>query len=364
VTRTGLTDLVELLISDSVSSTKKASKHQFKRQQLGREWNAESILSVLNRTGSDTEGPQLTISGITSLDLADDHDLTFCSVDGAIGAHHVTKSNAAMIFCPKSLKGKITPKSNCQLLFLDNPRLDFVRFANLAASSAAQYNQSHPIRKAAELISNTAVIDKTAEIGVNCHIGDFVKIGPNCVLGDNITIGDRATLVQNCILGDNVIVQPGVTLGADGFAYERHEDGSLEKFPHFAGVRIGNNVEICSNCSIARGSLTDTVIGDSTKIDALVHIAHNVQVGRYCQLTAGTVIGGSTQLGDYCWTGLNSTIKNKIKIGNNVLVAAGACVIANVANDDIVAGVPARSIRQKVSTKDLSIMVDRKSVQS
>jgi UDP-3-O-[3-hydroxymyristoyl] glucosamine N-acyltransferase len=81
---------------------------------------------------------------------------------------------------------------------------------------------------------------------------------------------------------------------------------------------------------------------DGTKLDALVHVAHNVTVGRNCELTAGTIIGGSTIIGDTCWTGLNSTVKNKLKIGNNVIIASGASVIRNVPDEDIVAGVPAR----------------------
>jgi UDP-3-O-[3-hydroxymyristoyl] glucosamine N-acyltransferase len=83
--------------------------------------------------------------------------------------------------------------------------------------------------------------------------------------------------------------------------------------------------------------LSDTVIGNGTKLDALVHIAHNVIVGKNCELTAGTIIGGSTTVGDTCWTGLNSTLKDNIKIGKNVLIAAGAAVIHDVEDEDIVA---------------------------
>ena len=90
-------------------------------------------------------------------------------------------------------------------------------------------------------------------------------------------ISDRAVIVQKCIIGNNCIIEPGVIIGADGFAYERDKKTlELERFPHIGGVTIGNNVEVCANSSIARGSLSDTVIGDGTKLDALVHVAHNV----------------------------------------------------------------------------------------
>jgi UDP-3-O-[3-hydroxymyristoyl] glucosamine N-acyltransferase len=156
------------------------------------------------------------------------------------------------------------------------------------------------------------------------------------------------------------VIQSGASLGSDGFAFERYEGGELEKFPHKGHVRLGNNVEIYTNCSIARGSLSDTSIGDGTKLDALVHIAHNVTVGKNCELTAGTIIGGSTSVGDISWTGLNSTLKNGIKVGRNVIVASGASVIHDIPDGDIVAGVPARSIKHKVNTDEVFLMAGQK----
>jgi UDP-3-O-[3-hydroxymyristoyl] glucosamine N-acyltransferase len=101
-------------------------------------------------------------------------------------------------------------------------------------------------------------------------------------------------------------------------------------------------------------------LGDGTKLDALVHIAHNVTIGRNCELTAGTVIGGSTTIGNSTWTGLNSTLKNGIRVGSHVIVASGASVIRDVPNGDIVAGVPARSIKHKVNTDELFLMAGQK----
>jgi UDP-3-O-[3-hydroxymyristoyl] glucosamine N-acyltransferase len=209
-------------------------------------------------------------------------------------------------------------------------------------------------------ISPRAAISETAKIGSGCYVGDFAIIGENCEVGDNTIIGQGAKLVQNCFIGNNCIIQPGVAIGADGFAFERHATGELERFPHVKGVKVGNNVEICANSSIARGSLSDTLIGEGSKIDALVHIAHNVVIGRSCELTAGTIIGGSTSLGNMCWTGLNSTLKDNIKVGNNVIVGAGAAVIHDVIDGDVVAGVPAKSIKDKVKSDLLFLMAGQK----
>jgi UDP-3-O-[3-hydroxymyristoyl] glucosamine N-acyltransferase len=205
-------------------------------------------------------------------------------------------------------------------------------------------------------VSPTAIISKTAKIGSNCYIGNFTTIGDNCEISDNTIIHDRVSILQNAVIGKHCIIQPGVSIGADGFAFERHHSLELERFPHIGRVVIGDNVEVSTNCSIARGSLSDTIIGNGTKLDALVHIAHNVTIGQNCQLTAGTIVGGSTTIGDACWTGLNSTLKHKIKIGSKVIIGCGASVIHDVKDEDIVAGVPARSIKHKITTNQLFLM--------
>lgn len=205
-------------------------------------------------------------------------------------------------------------------------------------------------------ISKHAIISETSKIGSGSYIGDFVVVGDNCTIGENTIIYDRVSLVKNCSIGRGCVIHPGVTLGADGFAFERSENGELIKFPHIRGVKIGNNVEICANTNVAAGSLSDTVIGDGTKLDAMVHIAHNVVIGKNCQITAGTIFGGSTEIGDMSWAGLNSTLKDNIKIGSSVLIAAGAVVIRDVEDVDIVAGVPAKSIKEKVKT-DLTFLM-------
>jgi UDP-3-O-[3-hydroxymyristoyl] glucosamine N-acyltransferase len=230
---------------------------------------------------------------------------------------------------------------------VDNPRAAFIKIINKISK-----NDNKKVG-----ISPTSIISSKASIGTNCYIGNNVVIGEDCKIGNDSVISDRAVIVQKCIIGNNCVIEPGVTIGADGFAYERDKKTlELERFPHIGGVRIGDNVEICANTSIARGSISDTVIGDGTKLDALVHVAHNVIIGRNCELTAGTIIGGSTTVGDTSWMGLNCTLKNKIKIGNNVIVGAGACVIHDVPDEDIVAGVPAKSIKHKVISDKLFLM--------
>ena len=306
------------------------------------------------------------IYGVKDIKSASSEDLSFCSLDDAEKAiMTISKSNAKVIICHQSLENLVYPRSGKQqcLIFVKNPRMVVMKIINeIYYSPSVNRKKRNHLNKKIMAAPPTSSISKSARIGKNCSIGDFTKIGDKCIIGDNTIVGDRVIIEQNTRIGKNCIIQPGTVIGADGFAYERLEDTlELQRFPHIGGVVLGNNVEICSNCSIARGSLSDTIIGEGTKLDALVHIAHNVEIGRHCALTAGTIIGGSTRIGDMCWTGLNSTIKHKVKIGNKVIIGSGASVINDIDDEDIVAGVPAKSIKHKVRSNQLFLMAGQQS---
>ncbi len=249
------------------------------------------------------------------------------------------------------MKDDVEIKKGTLFLFLDNPRLAFIQVMNYIYQN-----------KKITGISSSATISENTRIGKNCYIGEYTIIGDNCEIADNTVIGERVNIVQNCFIGSDCIIQPGATIGANGFAFERYKNGTLERFPHIGKVILENSVEVSANSSIARGSLSDTIIGEGTKIDALVHIAHNVTIGKNCELTAGTIVGGSTSIGDMCWMGLNCTLKDNIKVGNNVIIAAAGAVIHNVSDGDIVAGVPAKSIKSNLPPEALFRMAGRKNL--
>jgi UDP-3-O-[3-hydroxymyristoyl] glucosamine N-acyltransferase len=317
------------------------------------EWDIEVLLSKEDVV-SRSEGSKIKIKNVSSINEATENDLSFCYYDGEKAASLISKSNAGVILCKNSLEGVVHPKpGRQQFFFMENPRLVFVRLMIQIC-----------MKKKMSGISRHAIVSESAKIGSGAYIGDYAVVGDNCIIGDNTIICERVSLVQNCNLGNNCIIQPGVTLGADGFAFERFESGELIRFPHIRNVRIGNNVEICANTNVARGSLSDTIIGNGSKVDAMVQIAHNVVIGENCEITTGTIIGGSTKVGDMTWTGLNSTLKDNIKVGKSVLIAAGAVVIRDVEDQDVVAGVPAKSIKEKVKTDMRFLMAGQQTKES
>lgn len=140
-----------------------------------------------------------------------------------------------------------------------------------------------------------------------------------------------------------------VVMGGDGFGYEWDEEQQVwVKFPHGGDIYIGKNVSIGSCSCIDRASLPNrcTVIGDGTKIDNLVHIAHNAIIGKNCLIVAGAVIGGSAVIGDRCYIGMGALIKNKVIIGNDVTVGMGAVVIRDVPDGWTVIGNPAKRLEK------------------
>lgn len=318
-------------------------------------WDVTKLLAKLGADFSVEGEAGKTFSRIASLSEATLTDLTFCSAEGTQGVDAVLHSNGGVILCKKELKGAVEVRNGIQLVYVDNPRHMFVRIARELGHMNRRENSHRLVA-----IAPTTVVSPSTRIGDDCDVGNFVAIGANCEIGEGCIIHDRVTIGPNCKLGDGCIIQSGVTIGEEGFSYERLDSGELVKFPHLRGVIIGDNVEIAANTNIASGSLTDTIISSGTKIDAMVHIAHNVHVGRNCQLTAGTVVGGSAIIGDCCWTGLNCTVKDHARLGNNVIVAAGACVINDVSDGDVVAGVPAKSIKHKVSDPNVFLMAAQK----
>lgn len=200
----------------------------------------------------------------------------------------------------------------------------------------------HPTVKLAEdvhiaenvIVRANAVIGKGSRIGAACVISDNVQIGENCLLHPNVT------LYANVTLGHRVILHSGCVIGSDGFGYASSPRGAV-KVHHLGSVRLGNDVEIGANTCIDRGTLSDSVIGDRTKIDNLCQIGHNVQIGTDCLIAGRAGISGSVTIGNRVIMGGSVLIADHITIGDGVTLAGGTGVSKNIPAGETWGGVPA-----------------------
>ncbi|MFM2385852.1 MAG: hypothetical protein RL660_609 [Bacteroidota bacterium] len=193
----------------------------------------------------------------------------------------------------------------------------------------------------------TAQIHSTVILGERVYLGAFVVIGPGCTIGNDCIILDNTVLVENCTIGNSVFIGANTTIGGVGFGYERQSDGSFLLIEHLGGVRICDNVDIGNNSCIDRGVLADTIIGEGTKIDNLVHIAHNVVVGKHCAVIAHAIVGGSTIIGDRAWLAPNCTVKNGLVVGDDALIGLGAVITKNIPNEEVWVGNPGKKLEKK-----------------
>ena len=239
-------------------------------------------------------------------------------------------------------------------IVVDNPRLAMVKVLKL-------FELPNNIEKD---IHTTTIIHKSAKTGKNVSIGAFSVIGQNVEIADgttihnNVSIGDNVVIGTNVVIypqvaiyactniGNNVIIDMGTVIGSSGYGYETENDVH-HKIPQIGFVVIEDDVEIGANCTIDRGTIGNTVIGKGTKLDNLVHIAHNVKIGNGCLLMGLVGIAGSATVGNYCIFAGQSGVKNGINIGDRAIFVSKAGATKSLPGNKIYAGMPAREIHEK-----------------
>jgi len=306
---------------------------------------------------ADASKGELQIVDVRPLDSAGAEHLSFLDNRKYLDTFKAS-SAAACIVHPKHADAA---PQGMALLVTETPYHAYARVASAfypapsatgAVHKAAVIDESARVSDDADIAAG-AVIDAHAEIGAGCRIGANTYIGAGVVLGDGSSVGPNAT-VANAIVGKNVIIHTGVRIGQDGFGFAMGPGGH-EKVPQLGRVVIGDNVEIGANTTIDRGTGPDTVIGDGCKIDNLVQIGHNVQMGRHCVIVSHVGISGSTELGDFVVLAGQAGIAGHLKIGTGARMAAQSGVMQDVAPGAELGGSPARPIRQwlrEVATLD------------
>ena len=237
-----------------------------------------------------------------------------------------------------------------QSLFAKAGRLLFpdavkpTRFANSAVSHERAFVAPTATLEPGVILEPGAVIGDGAQVGSGTLVGPGAIIGANCRIGRDCVIGPNASVI-NAFIGNRVLIQAGARIGQDGFGFIGGANG-LEKMPHVGRVIIQDDVEIGCNTTVDRGALDDTVIGEGTKIDNLVQIAHNVRIGRHCVITAHCGLSGSVMLGDGVMLGGRVGVADHIRIGSGAQIAATSGVMNDVPAGERWAGTPAQPIKE------------------
>jgi len=216
------------------------------------------------------------------------------------------------------------------LIIVDNPKLALVTIGN-----------AFFVEKIKPSIHSKAIIHPEAEIGKEVFIGANAVIG-KCKIGDNTVIHPFVSIDDHVRIGNNVVVKSGARLGYEGFGFEKQADGKLIKFPQLGRLIIGDFVEIGANTCIDKGALSDTVIGEGTKINNLCHIAHNVVIGKNVIITAHVNISGSSTIEDNVWIAPNASLRGHQTIGKAAVVGMGAVVTKNITPGETWVGNPAK----------------------
>jgi UDP-3-O-[3-hydroxymyristoyl] glucosamine N-acyltransferase len=308
---------------------------------------AVPISEIVAYTGGRYDGPaDRMIEGVAPLAEAGETQLAFLS--NPKYAPQLASTKAAAILVAEQTTG-------------DDDR--FIRVADPYFAVAQILTKFFAFRSGPDGISPRASIAASAKIGEGVSIGPFSTISDDVVLGDgvivysNVSIGaesvigegtiiyPQVSIYEGSIIGRRCIIHSGTVIGADGYGFATH-GGRHHKIPQVGIVRIGDDVEIGAGCTIDRAALGETSIGDGTKIDDQVMIAHNVKVGKHCLLVAQVGIAGSTELGDYVVVAGQSGFAGHLTIGSRVQVAAKSAVLGDVAEGEKVMGIPAVPFRE------------------
>ncbi len=329
------------------------------------EFSASQIAAVI---GGIVEGsPDVKINRLSKIEEGEPGSLSFLA--NPKYTPYIYTTNASIVIVSKDF----SPDQPIQatLIRVDDAYTAFARLLEM-------YNQ---VKNEKSGVSSLSFIAKTAVLGKNVYIGEFAYVGENVVigdntkifphvfLGDNVKVGEGTTLFAGAIIySDNLIgshctIHGGVVIGADGFGFAPQQDKNYKKVAQIGNVIIEDHVEIGSNTTIDRATLGSTIIRKGAKLDNLIQVAHNVEIGENTVIAAQTGISGSTKIGKNCMIAGQVGFVGHLSIGDEAKIGAQSGVSGNLKDGSIVMGSPAIDIathrRSLVHFKNLSDIVKR-----
>jgi UDP-3-O-[3-hydroxymyristoyl] glucosamine N-acyltransferase len=296
---------------------------------------------------ADGMDPERHVSDVAPLDRADAEHVSFLDNPKYVDTFRASRAGACFV---RERYAELAP-AGMALLFSEDPYRCY-------ALTAQRF---YPVHAPGEGIASSAVIDSTAKIGKGCRIehgavigahveiGERCSIGANAVLHEGVRVGNDSHVgalssISHCYIGNRVIIHRGVHIGQDGFGFAMSREGHV-KVPQLGRVMIDDDVEIGAGTCIDRGTGPDTHIGAGSKIDNLVQIGHNVQVGRNAVIVAQTGIAGSTRIGDGAVLGGQVGVSGHVKIGPGVKLAAKSGVMGDIPAGASYGGSPAVPVK-------------------
>ncbi len=311
------------------------------------EFTAQQIADFLE--GKVKGDPAVIVTDFSKIEEGKPGTLTFLS--NLKYERYIYSTKASIVLVSNDFKP--TEPIEATLITVTNPYSSLAKLMDLVEQTKAKKSG---IASTAYL-APTATIDDGCYIGAFAYIGDYAKIGKGCTvypqvyIGDNVSIGSQTTLYphvviyKECIVGNNCILHAGAVIGADGFGFAP-ENGAYKKIIQTGNVVIEDDVEIGANTTIDRAVIGSTVISQGVKLDNLIQIAHNVEVGKHTAMAAQVGIAGSTKIGEHCMFGGQSGVSGHLKIGDNVQLAAQTGILKNMEANTKMMGTPSLPLRK------------------
>lgn len=307
------------------------------------QFTAEMIAGLLS--GEIVGDKNTTVSTVSSIDGGKEGSLAYLT--NPAYEQYLYTTEASIVLVDKTFEPKQEVRTT--LIKVEN-------VGQCVLNLLEMYNATRP-RKSG--ISKLASIHEGAKVGDNCFVGDFtviegtaqvgdnVQIYPQCYIGDNVTIGEGTKIYpgvkiyEGCVVGKNCILHAGVVIGADGFGFAPKEDGTFAKIPQLGNVIIEDNVELGANTCVDRAKTDSTIIRSGVKLDNLIQVGHNVQIGSNTVMSAQVGIAGTTKIGSNCFVGGQVGFADHITVGNNCKIGSQSGLDKSVPDGEIRFGSPA-----------------------
>jgi UDP-3-O-[3-hydroxymyristoyl] glucosamine N-acyltransferase len=313
------------------------------------EFTAATIAGFLK--GEIEGNPDIKVNTVAKIEEGHEGALSFLS--NPKYEHYIYSTASSVVLVNKSFVP--TGKIEATLIRVDNAYEAFASLLRLVDQARPRKKGIHP----------TAVIETTAQIGSDVYIGPYAYIGENCIigngcslyphvyLGDNTRLGINCTLnpgvkiYHDCVIGEGCIIHAGSVIGSDGFGFAPQSENEYMKIPQLGNVVLEDSVEVGANVTIDRATMGSTIIHKGVKLDNLIQIGHNVEVGENTVMAAQTGIAGSTKVGNNCMLGGQVGITGHVRIANRTKIGAQAGILGDIKEENtVILGSPAFDLKQ------------------